>query len=120
MLEPIQDAFGWRDRINEPAKVYDNNWTFRLPWPCDRLDGVADGDGDVTRFARQWLRRAYDDGHHPRAYPVGIQRLRLTMEVVVERLGSRRGLLVDLGCGGGELGAAAAVRHRQKGRKAKR
>lgn len=61
-----------------------------------------------SEHARQWLRRAYDDGRHPRAYPVGIQRLRLTMEVVVERLGSRRGQLVDLGCGGGELCAHAA------------
>jgi SAM-dependent methyltransferase len=61
-----------------------------------------------SEHARQWLRRAYDDGRHPRSYPVGIQRLRLTMEVVVERLGSRRGQLVDLGCGGGELCAHAA------------
>jgi SAM-dependent methyltransferase len=61
-----------------------------------------------SEHARQWLRRAYDDGHHPPAYPVGIQRLRLTMEVVVERLGSRRGQLVDLGCGGGEFCAHAA------------
>jgi SAM-dependent methyltransferase len=61
-----------------------------------------------SEHARQWLRRAYDDGRHPRSYPVGIQRLRLTMEVVVERLGSRRGKLVDLGCGGGELCAHAA------------
>ena len=38
VLLPIQDAFGWRDRINEPATVNDDNWTFRLPWPCDRLD----------------------------------------------------------------------------------
>jgi len=61
-----------------------------------------------SEHARQWLRRAYDDGRHPRAYPVGVQRLRLTMEAVVERLGSRRGHLVDLGCGGGELCAHAA------------
>jgi 2-polyprenyl-3-methyl-5-hydroxy-6-metoxy-1,4-benzoquinol methylase len=61
-----------------------------------------------SEHARQWLRRAYDDGRHPRSYPVGIQRLRLTMEVVVERLGSRRGQLVDLGCGGGELCVHAA------------
>ena len=29
----VQDVFGWRDRINEPATVNDDNWTFRLPWP---------------------------------------------------------------------------------------
>jgi 4-alpha-glucanotransferase len=37
VLLPIQDVFGWRDRINEPAKVGDQNWTFQLPWPSDRL-----------------------------------------------------------------------------------
>ena len=38
LLLPIQDVFGWRDRINQPATVTDDNWTFRLPWPTDRLD----------------------------------------------------------------------------------
>jgi len=38
LLLPVQDVFGWRDRINEPALVSDANWTFRLPWPCDRMD----------------------------------------------------------------------------------
>jgi 4-alpha-glucanotransferase len=42
VLFPIQDVFGWRDRINEPGTVNDRNWTFRLPWPSDRLDEVAD------------------------------------------------------------------------------
>ena len=39
---PVQDAFGWRDRINEPATVSDDNWTYRLPWPVDTLDDVAE------------------------------------------------------------------------------
>ena len=30
---PVQDVFGWRDRINTPATVGDHNWTWRLPWP---------------------------------------------------------------------------------------
>jgi 4-alpha-glucanotransferase len=38
LLIAIQDAFGWRDRINEPATVTSENWTFRLPWPVDHLD----------------------------------------------------------------------------------
>ena len=42
LLLPVQDVFGWRDRINEPATVTDDNWTFRLPWPCDRLDDVPE------------------------------------------------------------------------------
>ena len=32
---PIQDVFGWRDRINTPATVGDHNWTWRLPWFVD-------------------------------------------------------------------------------------
>jgi 4-alpha-glucanotransferase len=36
LLMPVQDVFGWRDRINEPATMSDRNWTFRLPWPIDR------------------------------------------------------------------------------------
>ena len=32
---PIQDVFGWRDRINIPATVGEHNWTWRLPWPVD-------------------------------------------------------------------------------------
>jgi len=37
LILPIQDVFGWRDRINRPATVSDDNWTWRLPWPTDRL-----------------------------------------------------------------------------------
>jgi len=36
VLLPIQDAFGWRDRINLPGSISDANWTFVLPWPIDR------------------------------------------------------------------------------------
>jgi len=34
-LLPLQDVFGWADRINTPAVVDDVNWTWRLPWPVD-------------------------------------------------------------------------------------
>jgi 4-alpha-glucanotransferase len=37
VLMPIADVFGWRDRINDPATMDGDNWTFRLPWPVDRL-----------------------------------------------------------------------------------
>ena len=40
LLMAIQDVFGWRDRINEPATVNDVNWTYRLPWPSDQLNDV--------------------------------------------------------------------------------
>ena len=36
-LLPIQDIFGWRDRINTPASINDENWTWRLPFPVDDL-----------------------------------------------------------------------------------
>lgn len=32
---PLQDLFGWRDRINTPATVHERNWNWRLPAPCD-------------------------------------------------------------------------------------
>ena len=35
LILPVQDVFGWRDRINVPALVSDDNWTWRLPWPSD-------------------------------------------------------------------------------------
>jgi 4-alpha-glucanotransferase len=34
-LIPLQDVFGWTDRINIPAVVDEVNWTWRLPWPVD-------------------------------------------------------------------------------------
>ncbi len=37
LIVPIQDAFGWRDRINQPATVNASNWTWRMPWPVDRM-----------------------------------------------------------------------------------
>ena len=37
LIVPMQDLFGWRDRINQPATVGPSNWTWRLPWPSDRL-----------------------------------------------------------------------------------
>ena len=37
LLLPVQDVFGWEDRINIPATVSDDNWTWRMPWPVDRL-----------------------------------------------------------------------------------
>jgi 4-alpha-glucanotransferase len=36
-LLPIQDIFGWRDRINTPALISDVNWCWRLPWAVEDL-----------------------------------------------------------------------------------
>jgi 4-alpha-glucanotransferase len=52
VILPIQDLFGWRDRINTPATVGDENWTFRVATPIDQwMDG-----GDALSTARA-LRR---------------------------------------------------------------
>ena len=37
VLIPMQDIFGWADRINVPAVVSDENWCWRLPWPVNVL-----------------------------------------------------------------------------------
>ena len=37
LLMPVQDIFGWTDRINTPAVVSEENWSWRLPWPVDRM-----------------------------------------------------------------------------------
>jgi 4-alpha-glucanotransferase len=37
VLLPVQDIFGWRERINIPGLVGAGNWTWRLPWPVENL-----------------------------------------------------------------------------------
>jgi 4-alpha-glucanotransferase len=56
VLLPIQDVFGWLDRINEPATVTPENWTFRLPWPSDRLADVPEARACQTQL-RAWAGR---------------------------------------------------------------
>jgi 4-alpha-glucanotransferase len=51
VLLPIQDVFGWRDRINDPSVIGETNWVFRLPWPSDHLDEVP-----AARERQQQLR----------------------------------------------------------------
>lgn len=56
-LIPLQDVFGWIDRINTPAVVDDCNWTWRVPWPVDTWlhhdDALAHADALKT-----WTREA--------------------------------------------------------------
>ncbi len=56
-LFPIQDVFGWRERINEPATVTPLNWSFRLPWPSNRLDDVARERQSALRVWAEQYRR---------------------------------------------------------------
>ena len=37
VILPMQDVFGWRERINRPASVGDENWTWRLPFAVEDL-----------------------------------------------------------------------------------
>jgi len=56
LILPIQDVFGWTDRINEPATVSDANWTWRLPYPVDDLDAepLAIARANILRL---WTKR---------------------------------------------------------------
>jgi 4-alpha-glucanotransferase len=56
LILPIQDVFGWRDRINVPATVTDENWSYRLPWPVDLLDSQAEARERAARL-RGWAGR---------------------------------------------------------------
>ena len=56
LLTVVQDVFGWRDRINEPATIADSNWTFRLPWPSDRLSDVPEAS-ERQSMLRTWAIR---------------------------------------------------------------
>jgi 4-alpha-glucanotransferase len=51
VLLPIQDLFGWKDRINTPALINDDNWTWRLPWLVDEMakEAVARERAAFTR-----------------------------------------------------------------------
>ncbi len=56
LILPIQDVFGWRDRINVPATVSDENWTYRLPWPADALDVQPDAQERAARL-KEWAEK---------------------------------------------------------------
>ena len=64
LLLPVQDVFGWRDRINTPAVVDDHNWTYRLPWPVDRFDEVPEArerQAVLRQWSQTWLRAQPSD-----------------------------------------------------------
>ena len=55
VILPVQDLFGWTDRINLPATVGAANWTWRLPIPVERLGREPEGSPEVG-----WLRTSID------------------------------------------------------------
>jgi 4-alpha-glucanotransferase len=52
VLLPIHDIFGWRERVNTPALINDQNWTWRLPWPVEDLRHQSDGRERAAFTAR--------------------------------------------------------------------
>jgi 4-alpha-glucanotransferase len=56
LVLPVQDVFGWTDRINVPALIDDSNWTWRLPWPVDRLDAQPEA-AERQQALRRWSER---------------------------------------------------------------
>jgi 4-alpha-glucanotransferase len=61
LILPIQDLFGWTDRINQPATISDLNWTWRLPWLSDRLL-VEEEPVAMAARAAEWARRYQRQG----------------------------------------------------------
>jgi 4-alpha-glucanotransferase len=60
LLLPIQDAFGWRDRINTPALISEQNWAWRLSWPVEDLQSepaARERAGFLRRLADRYHRR---------------------------------------------------------------
>lgn len=53
---PIQDLFGWRQRINTPGTVNRRNWSYRLPATIEELDRMP-----ALREQMENLRRMIDE-----------------------------------------------------------
>jgi 4-alpha-glucanotransferase len=56
VILPMQDLFGWRDRIDLPGRISDENWTYRLPWPIDDLRDRPEARAVAEKLAR-WTRQ---------------------------------------------------------------
>ena len=56
-LIPLQDVFGWTERINTPAVVDDINWTWRVQWPVDTWLDAPQTVEPAGRL-RAWTRAA--------------------------------------------------------------
>jgi 4-alpha-glucanotransferase len=56
LILPVQDVFGWRDRINHPATIGPQNWTWTLPWASDRLLDEPEAVAVAARL-RDWAER---------------------------------------------------------------
>ncbi len=62
VILPIQDVFGWREQINRPGTLSESNWTYRLPWPCDRLS-IEPEAIERAHTLRRWSEQSGRAGH---------------------------------------------------------
>lgn len=53
LLLPLQDIFGWPDRVNTPGTVDADNWCWRLPWPVDRVESEPEAQERAV-VLRRW------------------------------------------------------------------
>ena len=53
LILPIGDLFGWPGRVNDPTAMGRENWTWRLPWPVERLADEPDAATLAKRLA-EW------------------------------------------------------------------
>ncbi len=60
LLVPIQDVFGWADRVNTPGTVSDHNWTWKLPLSVEALAT----DAEAVERADALHRLAAVSGRH--------------------------------------------------------
>jgi len=60
VVVPVQDIFGWKDRINTPAIVDDVNWRWRMPWPVEDLK-TEPVPGERSAFLRELSRSSARD-----------------------------------------------------------
>ena len=53
-MAPVQDLFGWEQRINLPGSIRRSNWTYRLPMTIERLSAAAiRPGGEAARMAQR-------------------------------------------------------------------
>jgi len=56
LILPIQDVFGLRDRINQPATIGMHNWSWKIPWASDRLLSLPETTHAADRL-RRWTEK---------------------------------------------------------------
>lgn len=54
---PLQDVFGWTDRINTPAQITADNWSWMLRWRVDHLLDLRTARNRAATLA-QWTRES--------------------------------------------------------------